>query len=287
MEMIEVRPGVIAFVRPEEGANASLIHTRDGAVVVDTTSSARDMAALLDAAGVRARDVCLVVNTHQHTDHVFGNQLFACPIVAHRLCLEAMVEKAEGDWRLDNLQASIAERGATDPQWAAEMRRKIEGLQVTLPTETFEVRRDLVIGDMRIELVHLDGHSPGSSVVWLPGTKVLFSGDLLFVGRYPFLGNADIPGLIGALKRLPTYGAETIVPGHGPLCGEAEVQAMLRYIQGTWDRAIDHLALGHTADETAGDPDFPRYAEGAAERYHETNIRLVCEQLTGADSCPL
>ena len=40
MEVLELSPGVIAFVRPDEGANAGLIRTTDGVVVVDTTSSA-------------------------------------------------------------------------------------------------------------------------------------------------------------------------------------------------------------------------------------------------------
>ena len=124
-------------------------------------------------------------------------------------------------------------------------------------------------------------------MVWLPESGVLFSGDLLFVGRYPFIGDADIPALIGALKRLPAFDAETIVPGHGPLCGETEIEGMLDYLQETWARTVDHLAQGHSADEAAADSNYPRYAEGAAERYHEANIRVMFAQLAGGEACPL
>jgi len=63
---------------------------------------------------------------------------------------------------------------------------------------------------------------------------------------------------------------------------------MLRaYYHETWARTIDHLAQGHSADEAAADPGYPRYAEGAADRYHETNIRLVYESLAGGEACPL
>jgi cyclase len=287
MKAMEVGLGVTAFVRPEEGANASLIRTAEGVVVVDTTSCAADMRALLSAAQVAPKDVCLVVNTHQHSDHTWGNQLFDCPILAHRLCKEAMTANLGSAWNLDNILASIAARGQTDPDWASEMQKKVDGLQITLPTEVLSDRRDLAIGDTRIEVVHLGGHTPGSSVVWLPDARVLLSGDLLFVERYPFIGDADIPDLIAALERLRSFDAEIIVPGHGPPCGEAQIEDMLAYIHGTWSRTVDHLVQGHSADEAAADPDYPRYAEGAAERYHEINIRAMYAQLAGEGACLL
>ena len=110
---------------------------------------------------------------------------------------------------------------------------------------------------------------------------------MLFVERYPFIGDADIPVLISALKRLRKVDAQTIVPGHGPLCDGAAIAGMLDYVQETWSRTVDHLAQGHSADEAAADSGYPRYAEGAAERYHEANIRLVYAQLAGDEACPL
>jgi cyclase len=287
----------MAFLRPDEGANVGLIRTAAGAVVVDTTSCPADMRVLLDAVGLSPADVVWVINTHQHSDHTWGNQLFACPILAHERCRAAMAANLEGAWKLETIRAQIAARGEREPRWAAEMRRKIEapedggpedgGLEITLPTETLTDRRDLEVGGVRMEVIHLDAHSPGLCVVWLPDAGVLYASDLIFEGRYPFIGDADLPELISVLKRLPDFGAETIVPGHGVLCGEAEIEALRAYYHGTWARTIDHLTQGHSIDEAAADPAYPRYAEGAAERYHETNIRLVYQSLAGGDACPL
>ena len=287
MNVAEPGPVIYACIRPDEGANATILRARQGAIVVDTTSSAADMRGLLDAVGVSAGDVRLVINTHCHSDHTWGNQLFDCPILAHRLCREAMLASLEGAWSPDRIRASIAERGRSDPRWAEEMQRKTEGLEIAVPSEVFEQRRDIVLGDLRIELEHVGGHSPGSCVVWLPQSRVLLSGDLLFVGRYPFVGDADIAVLISALRRVLEFGAEAIVPGHGPMCDERAIHDMLGYLQGTWERTIDHVAEGHTADEVAADGGYPRYAEGAAERYHEANIRAVYAQLVGGDACLL
>jgi cyclase len=287
MEIAELGSGAWAFLRPDEGANVGLIRTGSGAVVVDTTSCPADMRALLDAVDLPPADVALVINTHQHSDHTWGNQLFDCPILAHELCRAAMVANLEGAWKLEAIRASIAARGEREPQWAAEMRVKIQGLEIALPTQTLAERRDLEIGGARIEVIHLDAHSPGLCVVWLPDAGVLYASDLIFQGRYPFIGDADLPELISVLGRLPEFGAETIVPGHGVLCGEAEIAALRAYYHETWARTIDHLTQGHSADEAAVDPGYPRYAEGAAERYHETNIRLIYSALVGGDACPL
>ena len=133
MEIVEVSPGVAAFVRLDEGANIGLIRTADGVVVVDTTSSPPDMQKLLDADGVSASEACLVINTHYHSDHTWGNQLFDCPILAHRLCREKMVANLAGPWSAEAIEASIIEGEKTDPDWAREARVKLADLRITEP----------------------------------------------------------------------------------------------------------------------------------------------------------
>ncbi len=286
MELVTVAPGVTAFIRYDEGAaNAGLIHTAGGDVVVDTTQSPPDMQALLDVAGIAAPIVRLVINTHFHSDHVWGNQLFACPILAHRLCRERMEANLVGEWSPQALAAFIAAREKEDSAGAREAREKLSGLRVTLPTTLLDERRDLKFGRVRIEVIHLGGHTPDSCVVWLPEARVLFAGDLIFARRHPYILDADVPAWIAALRRLPEFGAQAIVPGHGLLCGEPEVAALRDYLEGTWTRTAEHIAQGHTADEAVADPDYPRFDDPTAARYHEANIRFVYEkQLTTKDT---
>ena len=279
MEILELGPGVIVFLRLDEGANIGLLRTDDGAVVVDTPSYPQDMQELLDAVSVSVPEVQLVINTHFHSDHTWGNQLFDCPILAHRLCRERMKANLDGEWSAEAIQAEIAKEEKVDPDWAREAREKLADLYITLPTQVLEKRREIAIGGMRLEVIHLGGHTPGSSVVWLPETRVLFAGDLIFEGRYPYLHDDDVPALIAALKRLPKFGAQTVVPGHGALCGEAEIAALVDYLETTWTLTADHLAQGHSEDEAASDPNYPHYAEEPVGR-REENIRLMHDQLS-------
>jgi cyclase len=279
MDVIEISRGVLAFVRPDQGANVGLIHTADGHVVVDTTSCAADMQELLDAAGVSASEARLVINTHYHGDHTWGNQIFDCPILAHRLCRERMAAKLAEDWSVEAIEASIAAQEAADPAWAREARETVANLRITLPTQVFADDHEMEIGGVRIALLHVGAHTPGSTLVWLPEAAVLFAGDLIFQGRYPYLDDADVPALIDALRRLPELGAQVIVPGHGTLCGAAEIRALVDYLEAAWARIADQVAQGRSVEEAIADPDYPRYGDADVPERREGNVRAIYDQL--------
>ena len=249
MEMHEVSPGVVVFVHPEGRSNCGMIHTGEGTVLVDTTARPVDIQAYLAMAGITAADVCLILLTHSHSDHTSGIPLFDCPILAHKLTRQR-----------------ISKRGT-------ERARK------QLPTETFEDRKAVEVGGVKLEIIHAGGHTPGSSVVWLPETRVLFVGDLVFEGLYPFLATANVPDLVQALRWLPSFGARVIVPGHGLLCRDEQVLDQLGYIEATWARTAEHIALGHSLEQALSDPDYTRCAERGFEQLHSWNIKVVYRQL--------
>lgn len=249
MEMHQVAAGVIAFLHPEGRSSCGLIHTTAGVVLVDTTARPVDIQACLDLAQVTPDEVCMVLITHSHSDHTSGIPFFECPILAHKLTRQR-----------------IRKRGT-------------ERARNQVPTDTFEERRELEIGGVKLEMIHLGGHTPGSSVVWLPDERILFAGDLIFQGRYPFLATANVEKLMGALRWLPSLGARVIVPGHGVLCGNEELLRQLAYIEATWERTAEHIAQGHSLEETINDPDYPRYSALGYEKLHPWNIKVIYQQL--------
>jgi len=281
MEIIRIDSIATAFIRPVEGVNAGLIHTREGMLLVDTTSSAGEIMGLLEAVDAQLDEVRLVINTHSHSDHTWGNQVFTCPILAHRLCLERMQSALSNEWSLEELQAYISEVEKTDPQKADEFRQTVKDLRITLPNQIFEERYEGELGRLNYEAIHLGGHTPGLCVVWLPESRVLFASDLLFQGRYPYIFDADIPVWIQMLNQLMEFNAVAIIPGHGTMCGEAEILYIRDYLQSTWELTAEHIRLGHSPEETADDPAYPRFAEQKYERLHQANIRYMYQQLMG------
>ncbi len=85
MEIVEIKSGVYACLSANETANAGFVVTERGVVVIDTLNSpgaGRKLAAEIDAR--TQGPIAFVINTHHHYDHVFGNQAFDAPVVAHR-----------------------------------------------------------------------------------------------------------------------------------------------------------------------------------------------------------
>jgi cyclase len=248
MEIHELSQGITAFISPSGGPSCGLIHTGDGYVVVDTTSEPAHIQACLDAVGVSPSDVCLVFITHSHTDHTGGISLFDCPVLAHKLIYQRVIKR--------------------------EKSKEIPNL----PTEYFEdtYRRD--IGGVEFEFIHTGGHTPGSSVAWLPESRMLFAGDLIYGGRYPILAPANIRKLVKVLRRLPKYDAKFIVPGHGHICDNEDLFKQLRYIENTWGRTEEHIAQGDTLEGTLADPDYPRYSD-VGTNLHDGNIKAMYKQI--------
>jgi glyoxylase-like metal-dependent hydrolase (beta-lactamase superfamily II) len=110
---------------------------------------------------------------------------------------------------------------------------------------------------------------------------VLFASDLIFQGRYPYIFDADIPAWIAALNRLGNFPAEAIIPGHGVMCGEAEITALREYLQRTWDITGVHIRLGQSMEQTSADPAYPIFPGEKYERLHQANILYMYKKLTG------
>jgi cyclase len=281
MEIIRIDSLATAFIRPVEGVNAGLIHTPKGMILIDTTSSPAEIKTIFKAVAAHLDEVRLVINTHSHSDHTWGNQVFTCPILAHRMCLERMQHDLKNEWSPEVLQSYLSDLEKTDPNKADCFRRTVKDLHITLPSEVFDERFEGELGGLNYEVIHLGGHTPDLSVVWLPDSRVLFASDLIFQGRYPYIFDADIPLWITRLTQLMEFSASAIIPGHGVMCGEAEIIALREYLQETWNLTTEHIRHGHSPDETAADQVYIRFADQKYERLHQANIKYMYKQLIG------
>jgi cyclase len=284
MEIIHVASIFTAFIRPKEGANVGLIHTPQGMVLIDTTSSPFEIRGLFEELGASLAEVRLVINTHSHSDHTWGNQLFSCPILAHRLCRELMQSALDSYWSPSALRANLIKMEKTEPIKAEEFRQVIESLQIKLPDQAFEDRYQGMLGGVSYEVIHQGGHTPDASIIWLPERGILYASDLIFHGRYPYIFDADIPTWISALDRLLEFKAKAIIPGHGVICGAAEINTIRHYLQQTWEQVKEHIRLGRTAKETISDPTFPVFPGEKYDRLHRANIRYMYRKLARSPS---
>jgi glyoxylase-like metal-dependent hydrolase (beta-lactamase superfamily II) len=109
---------------------------------------------------------------------------------------------------------------------------------------------------------------------------VAFLGDLLFVGRFPWLGDCDLGGWIRCLDRVLALDIETVVPGHGGLSTLKEVADFRELLAALRAGVHSAIAAGLSEDATVQEVGFPQYS--AIPRYHEwlpPNLRATYRYL--------
>ena len=216
---------------------AAVALTPTRAFVIDTLMRPQDMGPVREflAAHVDGRRT-VVVNTHHHWDHVYGNAAFpGVDIVAQRACP-----------RLIQAQGSTADESVP--------LQPPEG--VPLPTITFGDRLTYYDDPETVHLIHTPGHSEDSLVVFLAGARLLFAGDTL---EWPLPNFAQRDGKdvwIHTLRQLKQLPVDLIVPSHGPAMGRALIDANERYIS----KVHEAVAAAKSAGAGRNDLDLPASA---------------------------
>ena len=256
-------------------SNAGFVVTPAGVVVIDALGAPALARELLDRIrAITDRPVTHVIVTHYHADHIYGLQEFkrtGARIIAHRKALEYL----NSDIALSRLEAS-----------RAQLAPLIDGNTRLVPAdEWLDAAQELVVGGVRFVLQPVGpAHTPEDMVVFMPGEKVLFAGDLVFRGRVPFVGQANSGQWIKSLDTLLAFDAQVVVPGHGPLSTTAaQDMAMTRdylaYLRETMGRAARNL---EPFDDAYASADWSRFEQlplfRAANRMNAYNTYLLMER---------
>ncbi len=245
----DVGNGVYAYLQPDGGwgwSNAGLIACGGESLLVDTLFDLKltaEMLVEMRRASGAAEAIDTVVNTHANGDHCYGNQLVAdAEIVASRRAAKEMCELPPQQMAKLMKAASAAARlgGAGRALgWVAgalgltKVSNLIaagpfvdrifggfdfSGIEPVPPGRTFDGQLTLDVGGKTVELIEVGpAHTRGDTMVYLPEERVLFAGDVLFIGGHPILWEGPAGNWIRALERIEEMDPEVIVPGHGPI----------------------------------------------------------------------
>ncbi len=212
----------------------------DGVLVIDTRTTHRQGQEILDDLRELTRlPVSLVVNTHYHYDHTFGNAVFRpAPVWGHERC--ASVLRASGERMRDRVVAELPD------DLAAEVRAVV----IDPPGRTLTVGATLDVGGRAVELRYLGrGHTDSDIIVAVAHAGVLFAGDLLENGAPPYFGDSFPLDWPGTVERLLPLATGAVVPGHGDVADRGFVEHQLADL-----RAVAALARrAHTQGLTVDD----------------------------------
>ena len=116
-------------------------------------------------------------------------------------------------------------------QGFAEEAEEIAGAAVPLPKICFDDTLILHFSPLTFQIRRLGGHTPACSVVFIPEEGVLFAGDVVIEEKNPGMRDAHLGQWIKALEWIEGLPVETIVPGHGEVCGQEVVRRLKEYFQ--------------------------------------------------------
>jgi cyclase len=274
MQITEIKPGIFACLMANETANAGFIVTEGGVIVIDTLDTparGRQFAAAIERE--TDKPVIYVINTHHHYDHVFGNQAFDAPVVAHCALAGQLAKAAARDLMPVAIAAWISEH--PEDRWLADE------LELVYPQIVFERRLVLDQPPMRIVVQHLGGHTPDTAIVDLPEEGVLFAGDLVFEGRVPFLQQAHIADTIEALSQIERLEQRTIVPGHGELCDLDYVARCREYLKALRDKVRELVDQGVERGDILDSEQLPKWWTEDRRELMRANVERICDELAG------
>lgn len=221
-------------------SNAAFIVGPDGVVVIDALGSPALAEALISAIGkVSAKKITTVIVTHYHADHVYGLQSFqkiGAKIIGH----PAAKEYLNSETARQRLSASRAELAP----W-------VDGNTNLIEADTW-LSNETKLNLSGLELVVKPvgpAHTPEDLVIFFPKEKILFTGDLLFRGRLPFIGSTANTGpWIQALNSFIDFKANLAIPGHGPVSESANtdielLRDYLVFLRKKMGKALEELEL--------------------------------------------
>lgn len=239
-------------------SNAGVIVGDDSVLLIDALGSpalAQQWMALIRT--VTPLPVRHVVVTHCHADHLYGLQVFkaaGATVIGHSGCREYL-----------NSETARTRLAASREQIAPwiDAQTRLVAPDVWLGEGGKADDLVLSVGRRRVTVRPIGpAHTPEDLIVHDPRSGVVFSGDIVFRGRVPFVGTADSRRWIAALDAVLALEPRVVVPGHGPASRDAGADLAftrdyLAYLRKTMGEAAAQL---EPFDEAYARIDWSRFA---------------------------
>ena len=274
--------GVPGVATDNEGfiSNAGVIVTGAGIVIFDTLGTPALSRMLLEKIRMISDEpVVRVIVSHYHADHVYGLQTF------EDLNAEILAPAgAEKYLASDNARERLEERRFTLDPWVNDNTRLV------FPDQYLSEGMQFHLGDVEF-LVTVVGnaHSDGDLTLFVEPDRVLFSGDIIFEGRIPFLGDSNTRRWVRILERMEKEQLVALVPGHGGVAGKPNeaislTRRYLEYLRAKMGEAVNEFVPFDEAYEQISWSDFdhlPAFKEANRRNAYQVYLSMEAEMLAG------
>lgn len=202
-----------------------------------------------------------LIGTDFHGDHTTGAAFVPDVIfIAPRLVCRELADSATNAFSKKIFCETLRDEGY------AEEAELIEKAVIPLPHICFEQKLTLNLHPLTFEIHRLGGHSPACSVVSIPEEGILFASDVVINDPSPGMRDANTAEWIAALAWIERLPVETIIPGHGEICGKEVVRRLINRFEemrGVMSRLVQS---GGLKAEAVQDAAFEKFFFGDTSR---------------------
>jgi cyclase len=277
-------------------SNAGLVVGDGESLLVDTLADLNLTGEMLEAMEPFTQDAPIkhLVNTHSDGDHFWGNELLGdTEIIMTKACEEESRELKPA------AMALLGKTGGALALLPVKKAKKIgsyfhnmvapydfKGIKVRTANRTFEKEMVLDVGGREVRLIEVGpAHTRGDLIAYVPDAKTIFAGDMLFAGATPVLWAGPVENWIAALDKMLELDVDTIVPGHGPICGKeviSQTKGYWEYLESEAGRCFEAgISANDAAFEIALGDEFSRrgYSRWDSAERIMTNVHIIHKHL--------
>lgn len=226
---VEIPPNTVMLKGIRHDSNIYLFRDGREGVIIDTGTGIywHRYFEVFDREGyLEGLEKVTIVNTHEHFDHVGGNEKFGGLLEQRGINVVFAAHSNTAD---------AIEKGNDYIILSYAYGRRFTPHSVDLKLDDGSVLR---VGKKELVVIHTPGHTAGSICLYEPEEKVLFTGDTVFKGT---VGRTDLPTgsfeeLVRSLKKLEALDVYIALPGHGkPIKNWEENFELIKKVLGAFE----------------------------------------------------
>jgi len=272
--------GIAGTATENEGfiSDSGFVVTKEGVVVFDALGSPSLAVRLYEnIRTVTDLPIKKVFVSHYHADHIYGLQVFK------ELGAEVYAP-AGADTYLISPQAEtrLKERRVSLKPWVNE------DTYVVKPDVYLEKDTKFSLGGFDFEINLLgEAHSDGDLTMYVVNERVLFSGDIIFEGRVPFVGDANTKNWLETLQKLEVSKVVALIPGHGPAATNpneaiSATRSYLEVLRSNMSAAVDDLvpfSEAYAAIDWSKFSSLPAFKAANRRNAYQVYLSIEAEQI--------
>jgi cyclase len=275
-EFKKVADDVYAFVGKLNDANALVVVTSQGVVVVDTGNNPPETRILNNfIKSVTNQPVRYVIISQNHGDHQGGTPFF---LPSANVIVHDRVAKDWASWKPYQIKA-----------WRKRFRERTDALKDVNPIDSvisFKDNMTLHLGGKTIELIYVDDpYNPGDIAIWLPKEGVMHAGFVGYIDRHPDIrpdySHGTTMGMLKQLEVLAPLKPKVMVPAHGPLGDVKDLYTLTDYLLSARQKVRTMMAKGMPLPAIMKEFNMSEYKGWDRENHFEWLAETLYRELQG------